>query len=127
MKCEFFKILLGYTNKFKSVYLNLQIDVMLDAAIILDYLRKNKVRFFQKYQLTQIGIFGSIARGEQTENSDIDIIIEFEPNTSDLYSLKLNLRNEIQSKFNRPVDICRLKYIKPIFRSQIESEIRYVE
>ncbi len=100
---------------------------MLDAALILDYLRKNKDRLFQKYQLTQIGIFGSIARGEQTENSDIDIIIEFEPDTSDLYALKLNLRNEIQSKFNRPVDICRLKYIKPIFRSQIESEIRYVE
>ena len=78
------------------------------------------------YHLTKIGLFGSIARGEQTDSSDIDLIVEFEPNTSDLYSLKSKLKSEIQTQFDIPVDICRLKYIKPIFRNQIQSEIRYV-
>jgi len=99
---------------------------MIDASVILNYLSANKDRLFRDYHLTKIGLFGSLARGEQTDNSDIDLVIEFEPETADLYSLKSRLRNEIQSEFDRHVDICRLKYIKPIFRNKIHSEIRYV-
>lgn len=99
---------------------------MRETNNILSYLQNNKERLLHDYHLTKIGLFGSIAREDQREASDIDIIVEFEPDTADLYSLKLNLKKEIQSKFNRPVDICRLKYIKPIFKKQIQSEVRYV-
>ncbi len=99
---------------------------MIDTSNILAYLSNNKSRLLQDYHITKLGLFGSIARGEQTDLSDIDLVIEFEPDTKDLYTLKTKLRKEIQSKFNRPVDICRLKYIKPIFKKQIESEIKYV-
>ena len=99
---------------------------MIDANIILNYLSSNKERLQRDYHLTKIGLFGSLARGEETDKSDIDLIVEFEPNTKNLTSLKSNLRNEIQSRFDKPVDICRLKYIKPIFKNQIQSEIKYV-
>ena len=62
----------------------------------------------------------------KTIPSDIDLVIEFEPGTPDLYLLKLKLKEEIQPWFDRQLDICRLKYIKPIFKNQIHSEIRYV-
>jgi hypothetical protein len=75
--------------------------------------------------LVKIGIFGSIARGEQNEESDIDLIVEFEENTPDLYSIKQRLKDEIQSRFNLPVDICREKYIKPVFKNQILSDAKY--
>ncbi len=99
---------------------------MFSKANIISYLANNKNRLLSEYHLTQIGLFGSFARDEQTEASDIDLIVEFENNTSDLYTLKLKLKQEIQSQFNKPVDICRLKYIKPIFRKQILSEAQYV-
>ena len=99
---------------------------MIDSNSILNYLRSNKDRLFQEYHLTKIGLFGSLSRGDQHDSSDIDLVIEFEPNTPDLYSLKLRLKKEIQTQFNRQVDICRLKYIKPIFKNQIQSEIKYV-
>jgi predicted nucleotidyltransferase len=38
----------------------------------------------------------------------------------------MNLKNEIQTKFNVPVDICREKYIKSVFRDQITTETKYV-
>ncbi len=98
---------------------------MLNSSIILNYLSLNKKRLTQEYHLTKIGIFGSMARGNSDKNSDIDIIVEFEPNTLDLYSLKIKLKKEIQEQFKRHVDICRLKYIKPIFKNQIQSEIKY--
>ena len=75
--------------------------------------------------MIKIGIFGSIARGEQNEKSDIDLIVEFKDNTPDLYTIKQQLKNEIQSKFNLPVDICREKYIKSIFKNQILTEVKY--
>ncbi len=98
---------------------------MIDSSKILLYLTSNKKRLEKEYHLIKIGIFGSIARGEQNEKSDIDLIVEFENDTPDLFSIKQRLRKEIQLKFNMPVDICREKYIKPIFRQQILSETKY--
>ena len=99
---------------------------MFDTTSILNYLIVNKSRLLHEYHLTKIGLFGSLARGDHHANSDIDLIIEFEPNTTDLYDLKSKLKSELKSKFNCHVDICRLKYIKPIFKNQIQSEIKYV-
>ena len=99
---------------------------MVEKQNILNYLSQNKSRLFSDYHLTQIGLFGSFARGEQTATSDIDLVVEFESNTSDLFTLKLKLKEEIKSRFNKEVDICRLKYIKPIFKAQILSEVEYV-
>jgi hypothetical protein len=98
---------------------------MIDSNQILYYLSSNKKRLEKEYHLVKIGIFGSIARGEQNEESDIDLIVEFEENTPDLYSIKQSLKDEIQSRFNLPVDICREKYIKPIFKNQILSDAKY--
>ena len=99
---------------------------MIELNQILLYLSSNKSRLERDYHLKKIGVFGSIARGEQNNNSDIDLIVEFEDNTSDLQNIKQLLRDEIQAKFDLPVDICREKYIKPIFRNQILSEAKYV-
>ena len=98
---------------------------MIDSNKILHYLTSNKNRLEKEYHLVKIGIFGSIARGEQNEKSDIDLIVEFEDNTPDLYSIKQRLKDEIQAKFNLPVDICREKYIKAIFKNQILSDAKY--
>jgi uncharacterized protein len=98
---------------------------MIDSRQVLVYLSSNKDRFKKDYHLIRIGVFGSVARGDQHENSDIDLVVEFEDNTPDLYNLKQKLRKEIQSKFNLPVDICREKYIKPIFKKLVLSEAKY--
>ena len=98
---------------------------MVDSKQILIYLSSNKDRFKKDYHLIRIGVFGSVARGEQNENSDIDLVVEFEDNTPDLYTVKQKLRDEIQSKFNTQVDICREKYIKPIFKKLVLSEVKY--
>lgn len=99
---------------------------MISSNQVLAYLASNKMRFQQEYHLTKIGVFGSIARNEPVDDSDIDLIIEFEDNTDDLFDLKQKLKAEIMNEFNVSVDICREKYIKPVFRKQILSEAKYV-
>ena len=93
---------------------------------IINYLLSNKNRYKKELHLTKIGIFGSVARDDFSDKSDIDLMVEFEDNTNDLYSIKETLRNEISEHFNRKVDICREKYIKSIFETQILSETLYV-
>ncbi|HEA28706.1 MAG TPA: hypothetical protein ENH91_01700 [Leeuwenhoekiella sp.] len=80
----------------------------------------------KEYHLVKTGVFGSVVREEQTENSDIDIIVEFEENTLNLYEIKQKLKKELQIHFNQTVDICREKYVKPVFRKQILLKAAYV-
>lgn len=99
---------------------------MAELDQILSYLSTHKLRLGRVYHIKKIGVFGSIARGEQNSRSDIDLIVEFEDNTPDLFSIKQQLKDEIQAEFHLPVDICREKYIKPIFKKQIIAEAKYV-
>jgi predicted nucleotidyltransferase len=98
---------------------------MVELNQILEYFSKNKERFSNDYHLKRIGVFGSVAREEQNEQSDLDIIVEFEEGTAKLYILKEKLKKELQFKFKAPVDICREKYINPVFRYQILKEAKY--
>jgi predicted nucleotidyltransferase len=99
---------------------------MINQSQILHYLSENKQDISRKYHLKKIGVFGSYARNEQTPESDLDLLIEFEDDTPDLTDKKTFLKNEIQSVFHIKVDICREKYIKPVFRQQILSDTIYV-
>jgi len=99
---------------------------MLVQNQIIRYLSENKQSISQKYHLKKLGVFGSYARNEQTPASDLDLLVEFEDNTPNLSSVKDFLRKEMQSVFHIPVDICREKYIKPMFRQQILNDAVYV-
>ena len=100
---------------------------MTSKGEILDFLARNKDHFRDRYRIIKIGLFGSYARDEQAENSDIDLIVEFENNTPNLYDLKNDLRLYIKENLNLNVDIAREKYIKPIYRKSILKEAIYVD
>ena len=94
---------------------------------ILTFLSENKKLFRDKYHIIRIGLFGSYARGDQNINSDIDLLVEFEENTQDLYDLKLQLKDFFQIKLGIEIDICREKYIKPRIKKSILKETVYVD
>ena len=92
---------------------------------ILTFLSQNKKLLRDKYHIVRIGLFGSYARGVQNVNSDVDLLVEFEENTQNLYDLKLNLKEFFRIQLGMEVDICREKYIKPRIRSSILKETVY--
>ena len=92
---------------------------------ILKFLTQNKKLLRDNYHIVRIGLFGSYARGEQNPNSDIDLLVEFEENTQDLYDLKIQLKEFFHIQLGINADICREKYIKPRFRSSILKETVY--
>ena len=93
---------------------------------ILDFLSENKNELLSKYHLSKIGLFGSFSRGEATKNSDVDIIFDFKENISDIYSIKVALKEYLSETFNRSVDLAREKYLKPYAKSAILKDVIYV-
>lgn len=98
---------------------------MADRNEILEFFRKYKSELLNKYELRFVALFGSYARQEQNEQSDIDLLIEFNDNVKDLHKKKRELKKEISNRFNVDVDICRDKYIKDYFRDLIYRDAIY--
>jgi uncharacterized protein len=99
---------------------------MIDQKTVIQFLQTHLKEFEQNYHIIKIGLIGSFARQEQTENSDIDLLVEFEPGVEDLYDLKMELRQFIKANLYRDVDICREKYVKPYIKEALLKEVIYV-
>ena len=74
---------------------------MLTRSEILCYLNDNKIMFRNQYGIRRIGLFGSYAREEQTEQSDIDILIEMTPDTEDIFGKRLQIRELLMKHFSK--------------------------
>ena len=94
----------------------------IDRSNILNYLKEHYSEFKNKYHVEQIGLFGSYARDEATENSDIDIFVKMKPSLFDMVAIKEQIENDL----DRKVDIVREhKNIKPIFLKMIQKDLIY--
>ncbi|HMP98226.1 MAG TPA: nucleotidyltransferase family protein [Cyclobacteriaceae bacterium] len=90
---------------------------------IVKILRDHKPDLQKKYPIGEIGVFGSYARGEALQDSDIDIAIELKGQMGLDF---IEMANEIEALFNTKVDVVPKRSIKPDFLKQIEKDIVYV-
>ncbi len=72
---------------------------------VLAYLHTKKADFSHNLSVTKLGLFGSYALNQQTENSDIDLLIEFAPNTDALTEKKAEIVKAVQAEFGKEVDL----------------------
>lgn len=91
---------------------------------ILAVLREFKETHGDEYGITTIGIFGSFARNEAREDSDIDVV--YETTKPNLFRTS-RMRQELEDSLGRHVDVLSLKGLKnPRMRARIEKEAVYV-
>lgn len=99
---------------------------MSELKIILEKLNTIKPQLERDFNITQIGIFGSYVRNEQTQDSDVDILIEYD-RTKRMSLLKLaRLENFLSNLLNKKVDIVTKKALKPIINEYVQKEIVYL-
>lgn len=103
------------------------INKQLTKEEIISFLRQNKNYLREHFHINKIAIFGSFARDEQNVNSDIDLLIEIEENTQNIFELKNELRQYISMHLNRNVDLAREKYLKSYAKETILNEAVSVE
>jgi len=91
---------------------------------ILDFLAQHKQDFFDRYRISRLALFGSFARGENRDDSDIDIAIETD--LRDYFKL-YDFKEELEKQFRTKVDIVRLrKKMNPVLKKRIDNEGMYV-
>lgn len=96
----------------------------MNKKIILNCLKNHLQEFKEKYNVEKIGLFGSYARDEATEESDIDIFVKMPPKMFDMIAIK----NLIEEELGKKVDIIREhKHIKPLLLKRINRDIIYVK
>ena len=76
------------------------------------------------YQITEIGIFGSYARGEETEASDIDILVDYE--TAPTFIMLVEFRDYLSQLFGLKVDVVTKNGLKPRIRERVLAEAIYI-
>ena len=93
---------------------------------ILTKLEANEAFIKSKFGVKKIGIFGSFARGDSGEQSDVDVLVEFEPdkNTFDNF---MDLLFYLEDLFGKKVDLITTRGLHQYVRPFVEREVVWCE
>ena len=86
-------------------------------------LKDNKVELSSRYHLTSIGIFGSFTRDDFREDSDIDILIDYDQPIGIEF---IDLAEELERILDRKVDLVSRNGVKPKYFEEIQKDLIYV-
>ena len=90
---------------------------------ILNKLREYKPELQRKYPVSRLGVFGSYAREEATDQSDIDIAVEI---TAPMGLNFIEMADEIEDLFGVKTDVVPMRSIKPEYLQYVKKDIKYV-
>jgi predicted nucleotidyltransferase len=92
-----------------------------DAAYFTKVLRQHLPELSKEYNINYLGIFGSYVRGEQKEDSDLDILVEFSK-TPDLFEF-IGLKQDLSDILGVKVDLVMKNALKPRIGERILEEV----
>ena len=91
---------------------------------VLEILGRHKAEFAERYGVTSLGVFGSVARDEAGEQSDVDVV--YETTTPNLFRT-VRMKRELEALLRRRVDVVRWRNrINPRLKARIAREAVYV-
>jgi uncharacterized protein len=76
---------------------------------------------FDRLGVKSLSVFGSVARGDESETSDLDVVVEFNgPATLDAF---MDLKDLLERISGRRVDLVTQRALKPLVRANIQQEL----
>lgn len=90
---------------------------------IIQLLQQHKEELFKKYPLKSMALFGSYSRGEETSESDIDVMVEL--STPDARAF-INLSYELAEIIKQKIDLVSRNGMKERYMKAIEKDLLYV-
>ncbi|MHC1630968.1 MAG: nucleotidyltransferase family protein [Methanotrichaceae archaeon] len=91
---------------------------------VIETITEHKKEIKKKYGVRKIGVFGSHVRGEQTETSDVDLLVEFEKPTFDNF---MDLLFFLEDLFGKKVDLITNRGMSPYISPRIEKGVVWCE
>ncbi|GAB3328325.1 nucleotidyltransferase family protein [Larkinella ripae] len=98
----------------------------IDKQFILQILLANRDRLRIEFGIEQIGLFGSFARNEQIEKSDIDLVYKLTDGHSLYLAEKERLQRILRRKLRRKLDLIDQRYLNPFTKYTLQKEVIYV-
>ena len=89
---------------------------------ILEQLKEIKPLLNQKYGVVKLGLFGSVARGDNKENSDIDVLVQIKKAKFSLIDF-VRLKRFLEEHLGCEVDLVMERAIKPRLKKHILNEV----
>jgi uncharacterized protein len=91
---------------------------------VLDLIKAQESFIKNTFHVNKIGLFGSMARGEGQDNSDLDFLVQFEEGyeTFDNY---MELKFFLEDKFHRKIDLVTIEALRPQMKAAILEEVIY--
>ena len=90
---------------------------------ILDLLSKTKPELESRYKVQRIALFGSYARGDQSPDSDVDILVEVDTSVGLAF---VDLAERIEEVLGLPVELVSHRAVKPNKMKSVEQDLIYV-
>jgi predicted nucleotidyltransferase len=91
---------------------------------VIDILKSHEREMKKRFGIKRIGLFGSFARGEQKDASDVDILVEFEEPTFDNF---INLAFFLEDLFSRRVELVTPDSLSPYIAPYVEKEVVWAD
>jgi predicted nucleotidyltransferase len=93
----------------------------MDRQAILDRLKAEAPGLRRKYGVKTLAIFGSMARGDDRDGSDVDVLVTFEGKAT--FNNFMGLKLDLEDLFGRPVDLGTPDTLRPEMRAEVEREL----
>lgn len=78
-------------------------------------------QFCQRYSIRKLSLFGSVLRDDFTRESDVDVLVEFEPGKSPGLAI-ITMEDELSNMINRQIDLRTLADLSRYIREQVLAE-----
>jgi predicted nucleotidyltransferase len=96
----------------------------MDRLAILDRLKTEAPALREKYRIQSLAVFGSMARGDDREESDVDILVTFEGKAD--FDRFMGLKLDLEDLFGRRVDLGTPDTLRPEMRAEVERDLIHV-
>lgn len=107
-----------------SIFVKQKGIAMKTTAEIIEILRDYKARSAEKYGIETLGLFGSVARGEQNEKSDIDVFIRLKKPD---FFVRMAIKEELEHLFHTEIDLVPIfETMRMLLRNNIKQDAIYV-
>lgn len=80
----------------------------------------------RRYQISELSLFGSQARGDFTEKSDFDFLVEFSPEANIDYFELFKIQEELENLLDKKVDIVPKKGLRTLIRQNVLSDAKVI-
>jgi uncharacterized protein len=93
-----------------------------DSEYFIKILRQHLPELKEKYSVSSLGVFGSFIRGEQTKDSDLDVLVQFDKKPGLLKYIELE--NYLSDLLGIKVDLVMKSALKPNIGARILNEVK---